>query len=204
MLSPQCQELSLAELLRQARSGSTSALGQLLEACRAYLLVVAQRELHTSLQAKVDAADLVQETFIEATRDFERFRGETEAQLLGWLRGVLLHNLADLNRHYGMGCRCLSQEVRLQEQIVERVAVDSVQGPSRNICEKLIAQEQRRALDLALQQLSPSYRLVLYFRYYERRSFAEIGSSLQCSPEAARKLGDRALERLRQDMRDYL
>lgn len=204
MLPTRRQELSLVELLRQARAGSSSALGQLLEACRAYLLVVAQQKLRSSLQAKLDAADLVQETFIEATRDFVLFRGEIEAQLLGWLRGILLHNLADLNRHYNMSCRCLSQEVRLQEQIVERVSVDSAQGQSRNICEQLIAQEQRRALDSSLQQLPPSYRRVLYLRYHERRSFADIGSSLRCSPEAARKLGDRALQRLRRDMRNYL
>lgn len=204
MLPLRRQELSPVELLRQARGGSTSALGQLLEAYRAYLLVVAQRELHSSLQSKVDAADLVQETFIEAMRDFVRFRGEIEAQLLGWLRGILLHNLADLNRHYGMCCRRLSQEVRFQEQIVERVSVDSAQGQSRNICEQLIAQEQRRALDLALQHLPPSYRLVLHLRYHERRSFPEIGSSLRCSPEAARKLLGRALKRLRCDMRAYL
>jgi RNA polymerase sigma-70 factor (ECF subfamily) len=204
MFPPRRQELSPVELLRQARDGSTSALGQLLESCRAYLLVVAQRELHSSLQAKVDAADLVQETFIEAMRDFVRFRGEIEAQLLGWLRGILLHNLADLHRHYAMSCRCLSQEVRLKEQIVERVSVGLAQGKSSNICEQLIAQEQLRTLDLALQQLPPSYRLVLYYRYHERHSFAEIGRSLRCSPEAARKLGDRALERLRRDMRDYL
>lgn len=204
MLPTRPEELSSSELLRQARAGSTTALGQLLEACRAYLLIVAKRELHSSLQAKVDAADLVQETFIEAIRDFLLFRGEIETQFLGWLRGILLHNLSDLHRHYSMNCRCLSQEVRLQEQIVERISVNLVQGQSRNICEQMIAQEQRRALDSSLQQLPSAYRLVLYLRYHERRTFADIGTFLGRSPEAVRKLLERALQRLRRDMRNYL
>jgi RNA polymerase sigma-70 factor (ECF subfamily) len=188
-------------MLRQARRGSSESLGQLLEACRAYLLVVARRELRTPLQAKVDAADLVQETFIEATRDFAHFRGENEAQFLGWLRGILRHNLADLSRYFAMNCRCLTQEVRLRDQWAEEVP--SPLREAQNICEQLIAQEQRRALDAALRRLPPCYRQVLRLRYDEHYSFAEIGEALRRSPEAARKLWVRALERLRHDMGVY-
>jgi RNA polymerase sigma-70 factor (ECF subfamily) len=203
VLSLRCQELPLDELLRQARAGSTQSLGQLLEACRAYLLVVAKHELRAPLQAKVDPADLVQETFIEATRDFPRFRGENEAQLLGWLRGILRHNLTDLSRHFGMSCRCVAQEVHLRDPFAEGIPAGSAQGDDGTICEQLIAQEQHRALEAALQRLPPSYRHVLQLRYDERCSFAEIGNSLHRSPEAARKIWGRALERLRQDMGVY-
>jgi RNA polymerase sigma factor (sigma-70 family) len=75
-----------------------------------------------------------------------------------------------------------------------------VGGP---ICEQLIVQEQRRALDEALQRLPPTYREVLQLHFEERRRFAEIGNRLQCSAEAARKMVGRALERLRQEMGVY-
>ena len=93
------------------------------------------------LRAKIDAADVVQETFIEATHDFAAFRGKTGRQLLGWLRGILRHNLADVSRHFAACCRCLSQEVPLIER---RVAAEG--GPyflavGEPICEQLIAQE---------------------------------------------------------------
>src|SRR5690349_15670639 len=64
--------------LQEARTGSLEALGELLEQCRDYLLTIARRELPPPLQAKVDPADVVQETFIEATRDFAHFRGKTK------------------------------------------------------------------------------------------------------------------------------
>ena len=86
--------------IRRARGGSDSALGQLLEAYRPYLLLVANRELPPDLRVKVGASDLVQETFLDAQRDFPRFRGSTERELLAWLRRILLTNLALVGRQF--------------------------------------------------------------------------------------------------------
>lgn len=193
----------LPTLLHAARSGSVEALGRLFEACRGYLLSIARQELVTSLRAKVDAADVVQETFIEATRDFASFRGETGPQLLGWLRCILRHNLADLTRHFGYCCRSLSQEVPLHRQPSTADRMDSYLAVDGPICEQLIAQEQSRALDAALNRLPPSYRQVLQLRFGERHSFTEIGIGLRRSPEAVRKIACRAVERLRHEMRLY-
>lgn len=194
----------LSALLHNARSGSLEALGRLFEACRGYLLSIAQQELVASLRAKVDAADVVQETFIEATRDFASFRGETGPQLLGWLRSILRHNLADVARHFSYCCRSLSQEVPLHLQqsaaADHRSAFLAVGGP---ICEELIAEEQRRALDAALERLPLPYRQVLQLHFGECCSFVEISLGLQRSPEAVRKIFSRAVERLRQEMRDF-
>ena len=64
--------------LPAARAGSSEALGQMLDAYRAYLLQIAGRELDTQLRAKAGASDLVQETLLEAFRDFAGFHGDTE------------------------------------------------------------------------------------------------------------------------------
>src|SRR4051812_46159075 len=61
--------------IRRARAGSHEALGQLLDGCRGYLLRIARDELDPRLQAKGGASDLVQETFLEAQRDFAAFTG---------------------------------------------------------------------------------------------------------------------------------
>src|SRR5580658_10124685 len=47
------------------------------------------------LQGKVDPPDVVKEAFLEAHREFQQFRGQTEAELLAWLRRVLAASLAD-------------------------------------------------------------------------------------------------------------
>ena len=89
-----------AQWLPAARQGSREALGQALQACRNYLLLVASKELDPELQAKGGASDLVQQTFLEAQCDFARFQGSSEDELLAWLRRLLLHNLGDFTRRY--------------------------------------------------------------------------------------------------------
>src|SRR5262245_28352327 len=99
--------------LAEARAGDREALGRALEVCRRYLLLIAERQLDADLRAKGGASDLVQETFLEAQRDFGRFEGTSEAELRGWLRRMLLNNLGHFTRRYRTHKRAAGREVGL-------------------------------------------------------------------------------------------
>src|SRR3954447_25708135 len=101
-------------LLQEARGGDAATLGQLLELYRRYLALLARVQIGKRLQGKVDASDLVQETFLAAHRNFARFRGQTEAELVSWLRQILAANLADVFRRY-LGTQ--GRDVRLEREI---------------------------------------------------------------------------------------
>src|SRR5215510_1175110 len=88
------------QLLARAWREGGPALGELLELYCHYLYLLARAEIGRRLQSRLDPSDLVQETFLAAHRDFARFRGTTEAELVAWLRQVLAFNLANLVRHY--------------------------------------------------------------------------------------------------------
>jgi RNA polymerase sigma-70 factor (ECF subfamily) len=60
-------------LLASARAGHPTALGQLLEMYSNYLRLLARTLLRSGLPAHLEPSDLVQETFLEAYRDFPRF-----------------------------------------------------------------------------------------------------------------------------------
>ncbi len=60
----------------------------------------------------------------------------------------------------------------------------------------MAAREEVAALESALSRLPKHYRHVLYLRYQEKQTFAQIGEMLSCSAEAARKLEARAVSRL--------
>src|SRR5262245_57514454 len=102
--------VDVAHWLPDARAGSSEALGQVLEACRGYLLMIAQQELEPALQAKGGASDLVQQTFLEAQRDFAGFEGSTREALLAWMRRLLLNNLANFRREYRCNKRRVTRE----------------------------------------------------------------------------------------------
>lgn len=186
--------------IEAAHRGSREALGQLLATCRQYLLLVANQELDADLRGKLGPSDLVQNTFLEAQRAFGRFHGQTEADLLAWLRRILLRNLADAVRNYRLtGKRQLSREVALTEAPVQKLqaAVASEADSPRS---RLVARERDEDLHQALQQLPEPARQVVQWHNYERCSFEEIGRRLGRSAEAARKVWVRALKHLQQTL----
>lgn len=177
--------------------GGVTSLGNSLEAFRAYLLAIADRELDAGLRAKGGASDVVQETFLEAHRDIAQFRGRSDDELRAWLRRLLLNNVANFRRRYlATDKRDAAREVAVQGlgssvNWHERIGADST-TPS------LIAMESERdaALERAIQQLPPDYQEVIYSRYRDELPFEEIGRRMNRSSEAVRQLWGRAIEKL--------
>ena len=54
-------------------------------------LLVRRLELDPRLQRRFDSSDLVQETLLKAHAHLDRFRGQSEAQLVKWLHQILEH-----------------------------------------------------------------------------------------------------------------
>jgi RNA polymerase sigma-70 factor (ECF subfamily) len=185
-----------ARMLAQAREGSADALGRVLMDCRDYLLLTADRKLDPVLRQKVSASDLVQETFLEAQRDFGQFQGQRAEEWLAWLCQILRHNLANAARRYRTAeMRATDREVSLDAPL-GRAPQDDVCCDTPAPGERAAAREEAAELGSALARLPENYRHVLHLRYQENRTFAQIGASLNCSPEAARKLWARAVARL--------
>src|SRR5436309_9450527 len=123
----------VGRLIARARAGDAAALGTLLETFRPYLALLARLQIGRRLQGKADPADLVQEAFLEAHRDFPGFRGTSEGELMAWLRQVLARNLANLVRRYHRHGRDVRLERRLEAELD--------QGP-RALCRGLAAPQR--------------------------------------------------------------
>jgi RNA polymerase sigma-70 factor (ECF subfamily) len=182
-----------------AAGGNGEALANLLEPYRDYLLLVANQELEPELRAKLGASDLVQETFVGAHRDLTGFRGRSEADWRLWLRGILVHLLANHRRHYRQtGKRRIDREVPLASR-PRREWPAFHPSPSAN----LAAREAESALLTALEGLDAAHRQVVLWHHRERLPFEEIGRRLGISPDAARKRWERAIKSLRGELRKH-
>jgi RNA polymerase sigma-70 factor, ECF subfamily len=187
--------------LPAARAGSNEALGQALEGCRGYLLHVAERELDPALRAKGGASDLVQQTFLEAQRDFAHFHGDTEAELLAWLKHLLRHNLGKFARAYrDTQKRGVGRETPLEADGSSAERGGGLAADTPTPSGLAMQRERDEALERALERLPEDYRRVITLRYREERSFEEIGQLMQRSADAARKLWARAVERLQDEL----
>lgn len=193
----------ISRQLEAARTGSRDALGRVLDSYRAYLLLIADRELDKKLQAKGGASDLVQETFLEAQRDFEGFHGNSDGELRAWLRQLLLHNLANWARRYRDAAkRQLDREVGLPLGGGSSTGAGDVKSPMPTPSGWAMAGEQDLELQHAIDRLPEDYRRVLEMRYRDELSFDTIAEQMQRSAGAARKLWLRAVERLREELED--
>lgn len=185
----------LCVCLDAARSGNSEALGEIFGQLRDYLLVAAERQLDDRLRIKVAASDLVQQSLLEATNGFARFRGRTEAEVRVWLAKILRHNLADAAKEFhGSQRRSLEREQNLSGLSEQR---SRGQLTASSICRR---QEQDEALEDAIQKLPERYREAIMLRHRDEMSWCQVGERLGITSEAARKLWTRALVRLRGEL----
>jgi RNA polymerase sigma-70 factor (ECF subfamily) len=152
------------------------------------------------LRSKGGASDLVQETFLEAQRDFARFQGSSPEEVRAWLRQVLLNNVGAFTRRFvATSKRSVTREVALQANGSSAGLNDQLAGSTASPSGMAIEHEQAALLRRALERLPDEYFRVVVLRFEEGRSFEEIGRLTKRSPDAARKVWSRAIERLRQE-----
>jgi RNA polymerase sigma-70 factor (ECF subfamily) len=188
------------QLLRLARAGGGAALGQLLERYRGYLALLARVQLGRRLQGKVDAADLVQETFLQAHRCWAQFQGNREGELVGWLRQILASRLAELlRRYYGTQRRDVRLERALAGELDQssRVLDQGLVAPHSTPSQVAARREQAVLLANALERLPEDYREVLILHHFEGLSLPEVARQLERSVASVEKIWARGLARLR-------
>lgn len=184
-------------LLSAARGGNVQALGFLLQSFQPYLLAIARRGMPGNLRGKYDGADVVQETLLEAHRDFANFDGADSDDLRIWLCGILKHNLVDLIRRYcDADKRSIGREHSLESDLESDEYAGGAIDPSPTPSSVCITRENVSALREALLRLPADEQAVIVLRHFESLSFVEVGRRLDRSPDAARKLCSRAIVRL--------
>jgi RNA polymerase sigma-70 factor (ECF subfamily) len=170
-----------------------------LERFRDYLRLLAELHLDRRLQAKLDASDVVQQTLLEAHRDLDKFRGQTEEELAAWLRQTLVHNLANAARDFGRDKRDVRRERSLEDSIghssyrLEAWLASGDSSPSH----RADRNEQLRLLADALAELPPAQHEVVVLRYLHAWPIADVARHIDRTPPAVAGLLHRALVQLR-------
>ncbi len=103
-----------ATLLRQAAAGNGAAADVLLAPQRERLRRMAELRLDRRLRGRVDADDIVQETFLEAMRRLPEYAAGADMSFPVWLRFLAGQKLVDALRHHlGVQKRDAGLEVSL-------------------------------------------------------------------------------------------
>jgi RNA polymerase sigma-70 factor (ECF subfamily) len=193
----------MAGWLRDACAGSQEAIGKVLAAHQRYLLGIANRQVPRDLRSKGGGSDLVQETLLEAHRDFTSFRGRTDGEFRAWLGQILVSNARNFIRRYrDRAKRQIAREVPIEIARPLGVLRPAMMAAASSPSSQLIRKEEGQALDHALVSLPEPYRRVISLRYREGRPFEEIARRTGRSLEATRKIWYRGIALLSRELED--
>ncbi len=192
-----------ARQLERLRSGDKSALGELFAAHRDRLRRMVALRMDWRLQARIDASDVLQESFLDAAAKLDRYLGDPKVPVFLWLRLIVGEQLINLHRHHlGTRMRDASCEVSLQRGAMPAASsaalASMLLGRLTSPTQAAIRAERLERLQEALNTLDASDREILALRHFEMLSRIEAAQVLGISDDAGSKRYLRALKRLKE------
>lgn len=160
-------------LVRRAKAGDFDAFEKLFERHRTMVF----RFAYQMVPRRDDAEDIVQEAFIRAYKNLERYRDE--AKFTTWLLRIVSNLCTDQAR---MSTRRQALEQQEASGALAWMTTDVSEDPIDNL------EQDRRvvALRKALQALPTHHRTMIVLRDIEEREYPEIASILGCTVGGAK------------------
>ena len=160
------------ELVRALQAGQENALGELMQRHEGGIF----RFCYRSVLNAEDAADLTQETFVRAFFKIGQFR--PGARFSVWLYRIAINLLRDHAR--SRAARVAKRTVPLAEE----GRLDAAATASPDPAGALADQEERQAVEAAIQELPTELKEAFILTVLEGHSQRESGEMLGASPKA--------------------
>lgn len=200
---PHCDETS--DLLAQAIAGHETALGDLLQVYRDKLVRIVSFRMDPRLRGRLDAEDIIQDAFVEATQRFASYLDDQSMPFFLWLRFISIQKLFQTHRrHLGAKSRDIGREISIyaspSPQATSAVLAAHLLGKHTSPSLAAIKAETTIRVETALNSMSEIDREILALRRFERLKNDEVAKLLSISTTAASNRYIRALERLRAEV----
>lgn len=187
-------------LIETARTNS-EVLGDLLTQYRGLLRIIAAHEIGRSLGRRVDASDVVQQTFLDAQRGFEGFTGAGEPELTGWLKKILQCNIADeVRRHKAVKRDTRREQSPYFETDSALIKLREPEADQSTASQRAVRGEQAIRLAQILDELPEDQREAVTLRHFEGWSLDEIAEAMGRTYAAAAGLVKRGMAALGRKM----
>src|SRR5438093_9528861 len=173
-------------LITRAREGDPDAFRVLVERHSVKLFQLAFRMTGN----EQDAEDVVQETFLRAYKQLNRF--ESRAGFGTWLPRIAANCSLDLLRKRK---RQHDQVDAVELESEERRPILSSHAPPPD--DQVFHLEVQQKVEAVMEQLTPMERTAFVLRHFEGRSIEEIGRALGSGPSATKQSIFRAVQKMR-------
>ena len=193
---------STDDLLAQARAGDPQAVERLLTAHRDSVRRMIALRLDPAIGRRVDASDVVQDVFIEASRRLQDYLKNPAMPFHLWLRHIARDHIIDAHRkHRQAQKRGVDREQSMvpagwrDQSSLDLAAqfVDQELTPAS----AAIRHELERKLHDAIAGLEEDDREIIVMRHFEQLSNQEVAAELGLTEPAASMRYLRAVRKLR-------
>ncbi len=183
--------------------GGSAALADVFEKFRSRLRRMVEIRLDRRVAGRVDPSDVLQDVYMDASRQLESYLATPSLSVFLWLRLLTGQRLMMTHRHHlGVQKRNARLEVappvRTSPSVdplsLSRLFAGSITSPSR----AAMRNEVRMQLLAVLEKMDTVDCEILSLRHFEELSNGEVAQELGISTGAASKRYIRALERLRE------
>jgi RNA polymerase sigma-70 factor (ECF subfamily) len=159
------------------------------------------------LQGRIDPSDVIQEAYLEASRQLADYLKDPSIPFYLWLRLITGQRLIALHRHHlGTQGRDAGREVSLYRGALPEASSAALAaqllGHGSRPSEAAIRAERSLRLQEALNSMDPLDREVLALRHFEQLNNTETAHVMELGESAASKRYVRALQRLREILAD--
>jgi RNA polymerase sigma-70 factor (ECF subfamily) len=190
-------------LLQAAAQGDNEKWGALLTQHRERLRRMVALRLDRRLQGRIDASDVIQEAYLEASARLAEYLKQPTMPFFLWLRFLTSQKLLELHRHHlGAQARDAGREVSLYRGALPGTSsadlAAQLLGHLTRPSEAAIRAEMKIRLQDALNSMEPLDREVLALRHFEHLNNAEAAQTLGIQESAASKRYLRALKKLKE------
>jgi RNA polymerase sigma-70 factor (ECF subfamily) len=158
------------------------------------------------LRGRIDAADVVQEAYLDVAKRLEGWRADPQMPFFVWVRFLTVQRLVQAHRdHLGAAMRAADREIGLESgvfgpeasaHLVALGLADSTLSPSQHAARD----EQAERVRAALERLKPIDRETLALRHFEQLTNQETAAVLGLSESAAAWRYLRAIEHMRAEL----
>jgi RNA polymerase sigma-70 factor (ECF subfamily) len=189
-------------LLQSAAQGDTEKWGALLARHRERLRRMVMLRLDRRLQGRIDASDVIQEAYLDASTRRAVYLKQPTMPFFLWLRFLTSQKLLELHRHHlGAQARNAAREVCLYQGSLPETSSAALAaqllGHLTHPSQAAIRAETKIRLQDALNSMEVLDREVLALRHFEHLSNAETAQTLGIRESAASKRYIRALKKLK-------
>ena len=189
--------LDSSQILKRLKEGGIDELSALFMKLRPQIRGMVESRLDRRLLSRVDASDIVQETFVRASNGLKSYLNSPKVHPVVWLRRIGKHLIVETCRHHFRSKRTPDREYTTDDDesnfLVNKV-VDSMESVGSMLDRTLLLQKVRETL----LQMPTMDREIIEMRHIDGLSLQDAAACLEIPLETTKKRYFRALKRFRE------